>query len=128
MPQGLKEDAGWHFQVYVPFEGRILHSFGLGAMMLGFEITRIILTSCQTHPVQFIGNVLRPQSVLPCISTECFLEATALTQLSNVFGFWGDALVEEVVLPALCAMWGQVPHPQLQTATLEPAHGVCSFL
>ena len=32
----------------------------------GFEITRMILTSCQTYSVQFKTAVLCSQSVLPC--------------------------------------------------------------
>ena len=33
--------------------------------MSGFEMTRTILTSCQTHSVPFQSAVLRSQNVLP---------------------------------------------------------------
>ena len=62
-----------------------------GAMMSGFEISSMILTSCQPHSVQHFSIVLQSKSVFLAAlaaqnqtSTECCLEVTALTQLLNV--------------------------------------------
>ena len=59
--------------------------------MSGFEMTRMILTSCQTHSVQVISIFPQSQSVLPCrscnanpTSSEYCLEVTALMRLLNV--------------------------------------------
>ena len=60
-------------------------------MTSGFEITRTILTSCQALSVHHFSTVPQSQITLPCrsrsanqTSTECCLEVTALTRLSNV--------------------------------------------
>ena len=95
--------------------------------MSGFEITSMILTSCQTHSVQFSSNVLQPQCILPChfrcanqASTECCLQFTALTQLSNVsWAVWviplprlqSDPYYTKVSARNLGLAWPPIPVP-----------------
>ena len=61
-----------------------------GARGTDFEMTRMILTSCQTHSVQHCSIAAQSQIVLPCRSrsanqttSECCLEVMALIRLSN---------------------------------------------
>ena len=51
--------------------------FGLGAMMLGFEITSMILTSCQTHSVVRVTHHL--SSLCTAYTAECWLGAVSIT-------------------------------------------------